>query len=312
MTDQMQPQSGRRGSRRALLSTVAIAVLGACASAGCSSGAHDDETVQSSADALRVCPGATTTKGIDVSRYQGTVDWRKVKAAGRPFAIARVSDGIEHPDALFASNWAKMKTAGVLRGAYQFFRPSVDPQAQAKLFLDKIKAAGGLKRGDLPPVLDLETASGMPAATVVARAKTWLTQVQAKLGVKPIIYTSNGMSSIVGSSFSSYPLWVANYVAIETCPAMPGGWQAWKFWQHSQTGRVNGVSGDVDLDLFNGSLTQLKGMTSSLVGELDDLLETDDTLSIDANETDAPGVLEPIAPATPNDGSDGATLGSMN
>jgi lysozyme len=181
-----------------------------------------------------------------------------------------------------------------VRGVYQYFRPSQDPEDQANLLLNKVKAAGGLQAGDLPPVLDLETDSGLAAATVVARAKAWLAFVESKIGAKPIIYTAAFMSNVIGNNFGAYTLWVANYGA--TCPLMPSGWTDWKFWQDSQTGSVPGVSGAVDTNFFNGTLTALK------------------TLTVKATpQPPTPPPDLPIPDEEPEDvGDQGATIGSGN
>lgn len=254
-----------RGTKWASLWVFLLGCVGTGA-VGCS--AHDgdappseraSECVGTSAQELKVCAGPSTLKGIDVSYYQGTVDWAKVRASGRRFAFARVSDGVDHPDTKFARNWPAMKAAGIVRGAYQFFRPAKDVDAQVNLLVTKIAAAGGLEPGDLPPVLDLETDGGLPASTVVARAKAWLAKVEAAYGIKPIVYTAAFMSSIIGNHLADYPLWVANYGA--TCPTMPSGWSEWRFWQDSDRGSVPGVSGNVDTNLFNGTVAQLEAMT---------------------------------------------------
>ena len=209
--------------------------------------------------ALSVCSMTKTVQGVDVSVYQSTVNWASVKSAGNAFAFVRVSDGASTSDTQFASNWPGAKKAGLIRGAYQFFRASEDPTAQANLFVSKMNAAGGIGAGDLPPVLDLETADGESNATVVSRALTWLSVMEQKTGIKPIVYTAAFMSATIGTSFSKYPLWVANYEV--TCPTMPSGWTAWQFWQDSSKGTVGGISGAVDTDIFNGDLATLQKLT---------------------------------------------------
>ena len=121
-----------------------------------------------------MCAAGPTVKGVDVSTYQGQVDWAAAKKDGVAFAFARASDGLTHPDAQFTRNWQVMKTDGILRGAYQFFRPALDPVAQADLLLQKLKDAGGLLPGDLPPVLDAETIDGVSNATLRANMTAWL------------------------------------------------------------------------------------------------------------------------------------------
>ncbi|HQY65128.1 MAG: hypothetical protein IPF92_03900 [Myxococcales bacterium] len=235
------------------LSLVAAALLVGCAAAACSSNA-ERACVGDTSQAIRVCAGATTVRGLDVSAYQSTVDFAKVKGAGREFVVMRVSAGT-NVDGRFAANWPNAKRAGLVRGAYQYFYPSQDVDRQADLVISQLRAAG-YTSDDLPPVLDLETRDGLSAATVVARAKRWLARVEAALDVRPMVYTAAFMSGVTGTNFSSYPLWVANYGV--TCPELPSGWSKWLFWQDSSTGRIAGVTGDVDTDFFNGSLTELR------------------------------------------------------
>jgi lysozyme len=208
-----------------------------------------------SASAQRICPDGPIVNGIDVSRYQGVVDWAAVRQSGRSMAIARVSDGTRFRDAQFPRNWSVMALRGFVRGAYQYFRAGQDPIAQADLFLSYIQN-DPIGWGDLPPVMDIETSDGQPASVVRANMWAWLTYMQDATGTTPIIYTANFMSSVIGPEFGwYYPLWVANWGV--TCPLMPSGWSSWVIWQHSSTGRVSGVPGNVDLDRFNGSLQDL-------------------------------------------------------
>jgi lysozyme len=195
--------------------------------------------------------------GIDVSSYQGTIDWKLVKAAGIAFAFARVSDGLEVLDGRFADNWRGMKRAGVRRGAYQYFRASADPDAQADLILTTVARLG---RPDLPLVADVETADGQPAEELRRRLLRWLRRVERKSGRRPILYTSPSMSRVLGGAFGRYRLWVAHY-GVE-CPTLPTGWSRWAFWQQTDAGRVAGIAGPVDLDAFAGSLGQLRRLAA--------------------------------------------------
>lgn len=204
---------------------------------------------------LTVCPGAATVPGIDVSYYQGVISWASVKASGQKFAITRVSDGLTYPDSKFITNWQAIKAQGLVRGTYQFFRPGQDPLAQANFVLSRVAAAGGFQPNDLPVVMDMETADGQSPTTIQARMHVWLNRIEAATGKKPIIYTANFQSGNIGTGFSSYVLWVANYGA--TCPLMPSGWAQWKIWQYSSTGSVSGIGGNVDVNKWNGTLAQL-------------------------------------------------------
>jgi lysozyme len=279
---------------RPWLVAVGTCALLACA-AGCSSSpSPSNECLGSSSAALRKCAAGGTLKGVDVSAYQGTINWSLVKGDGTTFAFIRASDGINTPDSKFAANWPGAKSAGLIRGAYQYFRPSQDPTAQAQLLIDAIDENGGFQPGDLPPVLDLETSSGQSSSVVVSRAQTWLQHVEKALGIKPIVYTANFMSSVIGTAFGAYTLWVANYEA--SCPLLPSGWSDWHFWQDSDSGKVKGVSGGVDTDLFNGTVAQLQALTLEPAS---------------AAPSDGPSDLGVVpSGAIPNDGSLGGTIGS--
>jgi lysozyme len=193
-------------------------------------------------------------EGIDVSKWQGTVNWQRVRAAGKQFAFARVSDGTRVIDPCFDGNWAELGRLGFFRGVYQMFRASQDPQAQAELLVRKV---GTLGPGDLPPVLDLELSDGQPNEVVIERALLWLKSVEEQLGHAPIVYTAHYFWKQLGfpEGFESHPLWVANYDV--SSPRLPPSWQRWSFWQYSQSGHVPGISGAVDLDRFNGTLSDL-------------------------------------------------------
>jgi lysozyme len=210
--------------------------------------------------ALKVCADGPTTKGIDVSKWQGDIDWPKVAGAGIKFAFIRVSDGLNYPDPKFQYNWAEARAAGVVRGVYQYFRPSQDAVEQATYLLDQM---GPLQEGDLPPVIDVETVDGQSAAKVIDQVAIWLETVEQGAGVRPLIYTSAGFWASLGTDgFTDYPLWVANW---ETdCPLMPDGWTEWVFWQTAADGTVAGIDEAVDLDVFNGDLAALQGFA---VGE---------------------------------------------
>jgi lysozyme len=145
----------------------------------------------------------------------------------------------------------------VIRGAYQFFRASEDPEAQAATLVREIAARGGVLPGDLPPVLDLEVTDGMPASVVRERALVWLAQVEAAFGRPPIVYTSPGFWAEVegGPAFGRYPLWIAHWNA--ACPTLPDSFARWHFWQDSDAGAVAGIGGAVDTDRFDGTIQEL-------------------------------------------------------
>jgi lysozyme len=196
--------------------------------------------------------------GIDVSHFQGEVDWAKVKSAGIAFAFIKATEGITYTDPKFAANWQGAKDAGVVRGAYAFYVAGDDPAKQAAHFMATVR----MESGDLPPVVDIETkgASTEADAPVTADLHDYLRALEKATGVKSIIYTSPGFwNAHFDDSFGAYPLWVAEYEIEE--PNAVNGWDGWTFWQHSQGGTVDGVPGKVDLDSFAESASSLKGLS---------------------------------------------------
>lgn len=199
-------------------------------------------------------------QGVDVSVYQGSFDWA---SAGVQFGYARISDGSGYIDSTFGANWANMKSAGVLRGAYQFFEPGEDPTAQANLMVSMV--GGLLGPGDLPCMIDVEVTGGQSGGTIAANVRTWINVVRAGTGLTPIIYTGPYFwdDNVGDTSFGAIPLWVADYGP--SCPLIPNGWSNWTMWQYSDGG------GSLDHDVFNGSLSQLMAYAgqSPVRGNLD-------------------------------------------
>ena len=199
------------------------------------------------------CRIGPTTPGIDVSYYQEAIDWQRVRRAGIRFAFIRLSDGTQIRDTRFAINWAEARRAGVIRGAYQFFRPDQSAVAQADLM---IAAMQNREPDDLPPVIDIEVDGGLHPTVVAARAQQWIERVRDRLGVEPIVYTGGDLWRDGGAEgLGAQPLWIAHYT--QNCPTLPAPWNRWRFWQHTDRGAVPGIAGPVDLDLFAGTLGEL-------------------------------------------------------
>jgi lysozyme len=281
---------GLTGAESRLFARVRVgAAVATAAALGCSSASSTQDRICSQAGSgLETCPSTSVVHGIDVSTYQGVITWSRVKEAGVAFAFARISDGTTVSDTQFASNWKAMKVAGVLRGPYQYFRASEDPVAQAGLVGKSLNGAGGLLPGDLPVVMDIETADGQSNATVQAEMAVWLEAVARATGRAPIIYTNPATSSVIGSRFANYALWVANWGQI--CPTMPSGWSTWRFWQYSDTGSVSGVPAMVDLDEFDGALRDLLAFAA---GDPVDAGGPDGADVVDAGVADASHPTEP-------------------
>lgn len=245
-------------------STKLVLPLSLCfaALAGCMGKAGID--VEQRQEAVHtVCPGPVTVDGIDVSHWQGSINWSSVAADGVVFAFIRVSDGDPDnggtADSQFQANWAAARQVGILRGPYQFFRPSDDPVLQADWLINAI--GGAMTPGDLPPVIDVEATDGRTPAQIVAAIQAWINRIETVLGVTPIIYTGPyfWQDSVGSSAFASYPLWGAHYTT--GCPLIPDPWSNWTFWQYTSSGSVSGISGNVDMNHFNGTLGALQAMT---------------------------------------------------
>lgn len=190
-------------------------------------------------------------KGVDVSSYQGVVNWPLMKNAGYKFAFAKATEGINYVDAFFLKNWNSAKDNGVYIGAYHFFHPDQDVGNQVHQF---VTTMGKLRGGDLPPVLDWEVPNGVPPEAQKRAALKWLQDVEKVVGMKPIIYGSPSFFQELGdlSDFSSYSLWIAHYGVDK--PRIPSPWTNWLFWQTDD-------AGGLDVDLFNGTVQDLEDMS---------------------------------------------------
>jgi len=198
-------------------------------------------------------------KGIDVSHRQNDVDWARVAAAGVQFCYIKATEGEGLKDVRFRENWEGAKAAGLVRGAYHFFRSGKDADAQVESFLHVVSS---LSLGDLPPVLDVEAGAANDPNLILDGIQTWVEAVENVLGRQPILYTypSFWTQILRGSArFSGYLLWVAHYT-FKPAPTLPRGFDDYVFWQFSEQGQVDGITDNVDLDRFHGSLEDLNAM----------------------------------------------------
>ncbi|MER5548498.1 GH25 family lysozyme [Streptomyces sp. NPDC002589] len=202
-----------------------------------------------SADA-RVCPPANSLLGVDVSQFQGSIDWTQVANAGYSFAYARIGDGL-FSDQTFQTNFTGIKAAGMKAGGYLHFEPAEDPHAQAHAVITALSQAG-FAPGDLIPALDVETTGGVSPSVVVANLHAAVNDIQAALGVPPAIYTTPFFWHQLGTPpFGSDPLWIAQ-LGVD-CPTAPTPWTTWSLWQYSSQGSVPGIPGPTDLDRAFGT-----------------------------------------------------------
>ena len=124
--------------------------------------------------------------GIDVSHYQGQIDWQKIKEQDIHFAFVKVTEGGDFEDSLFSKNWEEIKKVGIKRGAYHFFRPKVDVNTQISNFIKNVN----LQKGDFPPVLDVEVFDGVSKIQLIQSMKKWLSAIEINYNIKPIIYSN--------------------------------------------------------------------------------------------------------------------------
>jgi lysozyme len=197
--------------------------------------------------------------GLDISHHNDHVDFDRLASAGISFAFVKASEGRRTKDIRYLENYRGLKSKQILRGAYHFFYPQLDPLAQANNFL---RVVPSLEPGDLPPVLDIEVSGEKSSSVIASGIQQWLDAVEKALGRRPIIYTGPGFwnSALAGSdAFSGYPLWVAHYTS-DPAPSLPKGFPGFHFWQYSQSGKFPGIGGSVDMDWFNGTTADLRAL----------------------------------------------------
>ncbi|GAA4390649.1 hypothetical protein GCM10023186_39050 [Hymenobacter koreensis] len=191
--------------------------------------------------------------GIDVSSYQGRIDWPEVAQQRVRFAFIKATEGVSLRDKRFARNWREARAAGVYCGAYHFFQPNYDGTEQANLFVKTVPLAPG----DLPPVLDVEAMEFHDVAVMRRNIATWLRLVERHYGVRPILYSNHSFyQRYLAGHFDKYPLWLAHY-EVEKPALNPN---RWIIWQHSDEAHVPGIRGPVDFNVYQGSFEQLLAM----------------------------------------------------
>jgi lysozyme len=196
-------------------------------------------------------------QGIDISHYQGVIDWEQLRnaminKAPVRFVIIKSTEGSTLIDENFKDNFYNAREYGFIRGAYHFYSTKSEARQQAYHFLRNVQ----LEEGDLPPVLDVEhVPEGMQTQEFQKEILTWLHVVEDHYHVKPILYTYYKFKEkyLSDQRFDSYPYWIAHYYVDKM--EYKG---EWKFWQHTDAGRLPGIKGYVDFNLYNGSYYDLK------------------------------------------------------
>jgi lysozyme len=194
--------------------------------------------------------------GIDVSHWDGTMDWAQAVRAGARYAWIKATESLSYTDTQFKRNW--LESDGKLpRGAYHFWRASADPLKQARYFADVV----GDDRGDLPPMLDVEDVHAPKmSGTVASDLAGCAAEIGRLFGRAPIVYTARWYWDTwigVPVCLAKYDLAVAHYTVAQQ-PALPKGWASWMVWQKSADGNGRGKefgaqSDDMDIDFFNGN-----------------------------------------------------------
>jgi lysozyme len=215
-------------------------------------------------------PAEYTVRGIDVSHYQEKIDWERLRNANMgndpvSFVIIKATEGVSLMDDYFNENFYQARRNGLIRGAYHFLTPDVSAQMQAEFFLRQAH----LEEGDLPPVLDIEDerkwlASGKNKKQIQSMALEWLKVVEKHYGVKPIIYSSYRFRRdiLTDKRFDEYPFWMAHYYVSEPAKSVK-----WHFWQHTDCGKLSGIRGPVDCNVFHGTRAELEQL---LIKEIPD------------------------------------------
>ncbi|PDQ19565.1 muramidase, partial [Mesorhizobium sanjuanii] len=197
-------------------------------------------------------PRHLAVHGVDVSRWQGDVNWNKLRAQGANFAYIKATDGGDHLDPLFMKNWRNADAAGLKRGAYHFFYWCRTAGEQADWFIRNVPRV----EGALPPVIDVEwngdsSCKRRPSrATVLEKMQVFMDKLERHYGQRPIIYTAPDFyRDNLRGAFPDYPFWL-RAVAQHPSKVYPG--RKWLFWQYSGSGLSHGVRGRIDLNVFHG------------------------------------------------------------
>jgi GH25 family lysozyme M1 (1,4-beta-N-acetylmuramidase) len=240
-----------------------IAVLFILSSAASAAASERRPTSPGSTGVTPPVVAAKPLEGVDVSKWQdfnlGAINWAQVAAAGKSFAIVKATQGWGYVDPNYATNYAAAKAAGLKITAYHFAAPD-STAGEAIREADHFVDTAGLVDGDLIPALDLEVTGGLSVSALQAWVASWLGEVNLRLGIKPMIYTSPSFWSTKMGDTTAFAdagynlLWIAHWgVTSPTVPAKNWGGKGWTFWQYTSTGTVAGITGSVDLDRYNGT-----------------------------------------------------------
>ncbi|MEW2445792.1 GH25 family lysozyme [Micromonospora marina] len=214
---------------------------------------------------------AAATPGIDVSRYQGTINWTSVRNSGIQFAFIKATEGTSYKDPNFNRNYVAAYNAGVIRGAYHFALPNRSSGAVQARYLASNGGAWSADSRTLPAALDIEYNPYGPSCYGLSQSamRNWiadfLNTYRARTGRYAVIYTTtNWWNTCTGNwrgPWANHPLWIARWAS--SPGTLPAGAPFWSFWQYTASGRVPGISGDVDRNYFNGNRSRLIALANN-------------------------------------------------
>lgn len=258
------------------------------------SGLLPDDMVQQAS----TVPGIAS--GVDVSRWQhpdgGSIAWDQVRTDGQSFAVVKASEGTTWTNEHLVDDTSQAAANGMQVGTYHYARPGGDARAQAQHYASQYNQVGN---HSLPPVLDLEVSEGKSPEQLADWTREFMNELETLTGRTPMMYTYRyfwieQMNNT--QEFANYPLWLAAYQS--TAPDPVGGWNKLDMWQRSDSGRVNGIAGNVDLNLFNGNEAQLNmfsaGQLQASGGKLEGLI-VNDGVDLGADSTVVIGAILALA-----------------
>ncbi len=222
--------------------------------------------------------------GIDVSHWNGTINWTQVYNSGRVFAFAKATEGVGYTDDTFVYNATNARGAGVYVAPYHFARPEYGNTATAEANYFVQVAGAYMTAGYLRPALDLESGTSLSKDALSTWVNTFCNRVVTLTGIRPVVYTNwNFAANYLNSTVTQWDLWYANPTNGNPQTGNPAttNWSTWTFWQYSWTGTVPGISSDCDLNVFHGTLAEMIS-TAVIPGTPPDLYRSPATLTANA------------------------------
>lgn len=204
--------------------------------------------------------------GVDVSHYQGDIDWTVLGSQNITFAYIKATEGSGHTDQRFPENWEEADKNGIAAGAYHFFSFDSPGESQALHFIQTV----GDRRGMLPPVVDFEfygdkKRNPPPVDETVEQLQILLSELERHYAMTPVIYATESTYRLyLKGRFDHYPLWIRSVIHMP----LPG--RRWTFWQYANKGKLKGYSGEpfIDLNVFNGNREQWNRFVQESCGRI--------------------------------------------